>query len=150
MCLWALHIIIWVIIGIEHFLLYPITPYYTESTMYVEAEPPRTNCQTKLHSNLHLQHPTNSTYYPKYKQNDRRRRKNPQSPRRRRTSPTPLQMDPNHPRRLRDRAHPGHSLKGKDMDVDLRKDSIRVGIRGETPIIEVPFHNHTHIHLELE
>ena len=33
---------------------------------------------------------------------------------------------------------PGN-LKGKDMDVDLRKDSIRVGIRGETPIIEVPF-----------
>lgn len=36
------------------------------------------------------------------------------------------------------------TLKGKDMDVDLRKDSIRVGVRGQTPIIEVPFHNHTH------
>ena len=36
---------------------------------------------------------------------------------------------------------PGN-LKGKDMDVDLRKDSIRVGIRGQTPIIEV-FHTYT-------
>lgn len=42
------------------------------------------------------------------------------------------------------------TLKGKDMHVDLRKDSIRVGIKGQEPIIEVatspsPF-THTYIY----
>lgn len=33
---------------------------------------------------------------------------------------------------------PGH-LRGKDLDVVLVKDRIRVGVKGETPIIEVRF-----------